>query len=103
MSATPAQLTQLLVNYTNGDPQALEQLLPAVYQELHRLAQGYMRRENSQHTLQPTALVHEAYLRLVDQKVAHWQNRAHFFGVAAQLMRRILIDHARNKKAAKRG
>lgn len=81
----------------------MEQLLPAVYKELRRLAESYMRREYPGHTLQPTALVHEAYFKLIDQNSVKWQNRAHFFGVAAQLMRRILIDHARAKQAAKRG
>ncbi len=96
-------ITQLLFRYGKGEPQALEKLLPIVYQELRRLAKNYMRRESSGHTLQPTALVHEAFFKLVDQNEVQWQNRAHFFGVAAQLMRRILIDHARSRKAVKRG
>lgn len=96
-------ITQLLVRYGKGDSDALENLLPAVYQELRKLAQSYMRKENSSHTLQPTALVHEAYFKLVDQKNVEWQNRSHFFGIAAQAMRRILIDHARVKHADKRG
>lgn len=96
-------VTQLLFRYGKGEPQALEKLLPVVYQELRRLAKNYMRRESSGHTLQPTALVHEAFFKLVDQKDVQWQNRAHFFGVAAQLMRRILIDHARSRRAVKRG
>lgn len=103
MSEGSPNLTQLLVSYSEGDRQALEQLLPQVYDELRKLAQNYMRREDKQHTLQPTALVHEAYFKLIDQRDVKWQNRAHFFGVAAQLMRRILIDHARQRKAAKRG
>jgi RNA polymerase sigma factor (TIGR02999 family) len=81
----------------------MEELLPLVYQELRRLAAGYLRRERAGHTLQPTALVHEAYLRMVDQTQVRWQNRAHFFGVAAQMMRRILVDHARSQHAEKRG
>jgi RNA polymerase sigma-70 factor, ECF subfamily len=96
-------VTQLLVRYSNGDGSALEDLLVQVYDELHKLAQSYMRRENPAHTLQPTALVHEAYFKLVDQKSVEWKNRSHFFGVAAQLMRRILIDHARQRLASKRG
>jgi RNA polymerase sigma factor (TIGR02999 family) len=102
--ATPGQdVTGLLKAWGGGDPAALDQLLPIVYHELHRQAQRYLRRENPGHTLQTTALVHEAYLRLVDQRQAHWQNRAQFFGVAAQLMRRILVDYARQRQAAKRG
>ena len=100
---TQVNVTQLLFRYGKGEPQALEKLLPLVYQELRRLAKSYMRKENAAYTLQPTALVHEAFFKLVDQKNVEWQNRAHFFGVAAQLMRRILIDHARNKHALKRG
>ena len=96
-------ITQLLVELTNGDGAAVEALLPRVYDELRRLAANYLRRERPDHTLQPTALVHEAYLRLVDQTRVNWQNRAHFFGVAAQLMRRILVDHARAHHAGKRG
>ena len=96
-------LTQLLISYSDGDKAAMERLLPEVYRELRKLAESYMRRETTGHTLQPTALVHEAYFKLIDQKEVKWQNRAHFFGVAAQLMRRILIDHARQKHAAKRG
>ncbi len=103
MEELTKNVTQLLVLHGQGDSQALEKLLPLVYQELRRLAQSYMRKEGSGHTLQATALVHEAYFRLVDQKDFKWQNRSHFFGVAAQLMRRLLIDHARGKKADKRG
>lgn len=95
-------ITQLLVASSRGDSDALNQLLPVVYNELRRLAERYLRQERSDHTLQATALVHEAYIRLVDQNVP-WQNRAHFFGVAAEMMRRILIDHARGHMAAKRG
>lgn len=95
-------ITQLLVASSKGDSEALNQLLPVVYNELRRLAERYLRQERSDHTLQATALVHEAYIRLVDQSVP-WQNRAHFFGVAAEMMRRILIDHARGHMAAKRG
>lgn len=98
-----SNLTQLLIQYSDGSPEAMEKLLPAVYQELRKLAESYMRKEFSGHTLQPTALVHEAYFKLIDQNAVKWQNRAHFFGVAAQLMRRLLIDHARAKQAAKRG
>jgi len=96
-------LTQILVRYSEGNQEAKDALLPAVYGELKRLAASYMRREYPGHTLQSTALVHEAYFRLIDQDTVKWQNRAHFFGIAAQLMRRILIDHARAKCAEKRG
>ncbi len=96
-------VTQLLVRYQAGDHDALGQLFPVVYDELRRIAAGYMKRENPGHTLQATALVNEAYFRLVDQKAVEWQNRAHFFGVAAQIMRRILCDHARARRADKRG
>src|SRR5881227_346251 len=99
----PEGVTQLLVNWANGDQAALDRLMPLVYSELRRLASNYLRRERQGHTLQPTALVNEAYLKLIDQKNARWQNRAQFFGVAAQLMRRILVDHAREHQAAKRG
>jgi RNA polymerase sigma factor (TIGR02999 family) len=85
------------------DKESLDKLMPAVYDELHRQAARYLRREQPGHTLQTTALIHEAYVRLVDQHNVQWQNRAHFFGVAAQMMRRILVDHARTKKRAKRG
>jgi RNA polymerase sigma factor (TIGR02999 family) len=95
-------VTQLLAKLSNGDRTALDELLPLVYEELRRLADRYLRRERSDHTLQATALVNEAYLRLVDQNVP-WQNRAHFFGVAAEMMRRILVDHARSHQAQKRG
>jgi len=96
-------VTQLLLKWNEGDARALEKLMPLVYSELRRLARNYLRRERQDHTLQPTALVNEAYLKLIDQKNARWQNRAQFYGVAAQLMRRILVDHARQHQAAKRG
>jgi RNA polymerase sigma factor (TIGR02999 family) len=100
---SPSDVTALLLAWRGGDQSVGERLLPAIYAELHRQAERAMRREASEHTLQPTALVHEAYLRLVDQSRVEWRNRAHFFGVAAQLMRRILVDHARARLAAKRG
>lgn len=99
----PESVTQLLVDWSKGDQTALEKLMPLVYSELRRLARNYLRRERPGHTLQPTALVNEAYLKLVDQRKAKWQNRGQFYGVAAQLMRRILVDHARRHQAAKRG
>lgn len=99
----PEGITQLLVDWSNGDQAALEQLMPLVYTELRKLAGNYLQRERQGHTLQPTALVNEAYLKLIDQKNAKWQNRAQFYGVAAQLMRRILVDHARARQAEKRG
>ena len=98
-----SDVTRLLNDWSQGDRAALDQLLPLVYDDLRTQARGYMRRERANHTLQPTALVHEAYGRLVDQKRAHWQNRAQFFGVAAQAMRRILVDHARRRCVGKRG
>jgi RNA polymerase sigma factor (TIGR02999 family) len=96
-------ITHLLDAWSRGERQALDALLPLVYEELHRIAERYFRRESRSHTLQPTALVNEAYVRLVDQRRVSWQNRAHFFGVAASLMRRILVDHARSRQALKRG
>jgi len=96
-------VTQLLIAWSGGNEAALDELMPLVYDELRRLARRYMRREGSGHTLQTTGLVNEAYLRLVDQKNVRWQNRAHFFGIAAQLMRRILVDHARTRHRVKRG
>ena len=95
--------TQLLVAWTAGDRQALDQMLPLVYDELHRLAARYLAAERPDHTLQPTALVHEAFLRLIDQREVDWRNRAQFLGVAAALMRRILVNYARDRSAAKRG
>jgi RNA polymerase sigma-70 factor, ECF subfamily len=100
---SPTEITGLLVDWSNGDQAALEQLLPLVERELHRLAHSYMRKENPDHTLQTSALVNEAYLKLVDQKRTRWQNRAHFFGIAAQIMRRILTNYARDQNRAKRG
>lgn len=97
------EVTQLLGDLREGDREALAKLLPIVYGERRRLAAHYMRQERPDHTLQPTALVHEAYLRLVGQRGRNWQNRAHFFAVAAQLMRTILVDHARANLAQKRG
>ena len=96
-------VTQLLLDWNNGNKAALEQLMPAVYKELRKIAARYLRGERSGHTLQPTALVHEAYLRLIDRTQVNWQNRAHFLGTAATLMRHILVDHARARNAAKRG
>ena len=97
------EVTQLLIDWSNGNQAALDKLMPLVDRELHRLAHHYMRRENPGQTLQTTALVNEAYLRLVEQKHVHWKNRAHFFALAAQLMRRILVDRARSRRYAKRG
>jgi RNA polymerase sigma factor (TIGR02999 family) len=99
----PQQITALLQAWSRGDREALEALLPAVYGELHRQAEGFMRQQPADHTLQATALVHEAYLRLVDQRHTEWQSRVHFFGVAAKAMRSVLVDHARARRAAKRG
>jgi RNA polymerase sigma-70 factor, ECF subfamily len=97
------EVTQLLRHWSNGNKEALEQLTPLVYRELRKLAASHLRRERPGHTLQPTALVHEAYLRLIDQSRPDWGNRSHFFGVAAHIMRQILVDHARRRGAAKRG
>jgi RNA polymerase sigma factor (TIGR02999 family) len=102
-AALPNEITQQLIAWSKGDATALERLIPAVYQELRHMADRYLRGEGAGHSLQPTALVHEAYLRLIDQTQVEWQNRAHFFGVAAQMMRRILVDHARSKHREKRG
>ena len=101
--ASPPDITALLDDWSRGNHRALDQLLPLVYAELRRIARRQLRRERAGHTLQPTALVHEAYLRLVDQRQVDWRNRAHFFGVAAQVMRRILVDNARRHNANKRG
>src|SRR5687768_4634347 len=104
LSAHPSDnVTRLLIELTKADRGAVDLLLPVIYDELRKLAANYLRRERPDHTLQPTALVHEAYLRLVDQTRVNWQNRAHFFGVAAQIMRRLLVDHARKHNAEKRG
>src|SRR5947208_2693221 len=100
---SPRDVTVLLGDWSRGEQAALNQLLPLVYAELRRVATRQLRNERVGHTLQPTALVHEAYIRLVDQRHVDWQNRAHFFGVAAQVMRRFLADHARRHGAAKRG
>jgi len=97
------EITQLLIAWGEGDETALEKLTPLVYQELRRLAKRYMAREQADHTLQATALVNEAYLRLIEQKNVRWQNRAHFFAISAQLMRRILVDMARARRYYKRG
>ena len=96
-------ITQLLIELSKGNHSTLDDLLPLVYDELKKMAAGYLRRERVDHTLQPTALVHEAYLKLIDQTRVSWQNRAHFFGVAANIMRRILVDYARLHNAEKRG
>jgi len=96
-------ISQLLLQWNDGDQAALDRLMPLVYDELRRLARSYLRRERPDHTLQATALVNEAYVRLVDQNSVTWRNRAHFFGIAAQMMRRILVNHALAKRAAKRG
>jgi len=97
------EITQLLLRWSRGDQAALNQLMPIVYDELYKLAHGYLRRERPDHTLQPTALINEAYLRLVKQDFPEWQSRRHFYGVAAQLMRQILVDYARTRAADKRG
>ena len=97
------QVTQLLIKWSSGDEESLKALIPLVYEELRRVARRYLRRERPDHTFQSAALVHEAYVRLVDQRDANWQNRSQFFGVAAQLMRRILVDYARRRSAARRG
>jgi RNA polymerase sigma-70 factor (ECF subfamily) len=102
-NTVPESITVLLSRLSGGDQDAFDRLIPLVYQELHRIAEGYVRRESPNHTLQPTALIHEAYLRLVDSNSAGYQNRTHFFGVAARVMRQILVDHARARHAAKRG
>lgn len=96
-------ITQLLLEWSGGDQTALDQLMPLVYDELRRLARGYLRQRVDHHSMQPTALVNEAYLRLVNQRQVNWQNRAQFFGLAAKLMRNLLVDHVRERRAAKRG
>ena len=103
MAAASEGITQLLINWRNGDTAALDQLMPIVYEELRRLARGFMGRERNNHTLQTSALFNEAYLKLVGQDETNWQNRAHFFAVAAQIMRHILVDHARSYGYEKRG
>ena len=103
MAGFPQEITQLLLNWSKGDQAALDQLIPLVYPELRKLARRYMGRESPEHTLQTSALINEAYLRLVDQQAVEWNDRAHFFAVAAQVMRHILIDHARSHLYGKRG
>jgi RNA polymerase sigma factor (TIGR02999 family) len=103
LSFPPHEITRLLDEWGNGNQTALDKLYPLVYDELRRMAHRYMSRERKGHTLQTTALINEAYLRLVEQRNVHWENRAHFFGISAQIMRRILIDHARRYDYAKRG
>jgi RNA polymerase sigma factor (TIGR02999 family) len=104
VTKTPqTEVSQLLIKWGSGDREALDQLMPLIYGELRRLARCYLRRERPDHTLQTTDLVHEAYLKLIDQEHQRWQNRAHFFAISAQLMRRILVDYARAHRAAKRG
>src|SRR6202521_319222 len=103
MASDADKVTRLLLEWSNGNQQALEEMLPLIYDELRHLAHNFLYRERPGHTLQTTALVHEAYLKLIDQRDARWQNRAHFFAIAAQPMRRILIDSARKHVAEKRG
>lgn len=103
VGSSSADVTTLLSRLAEGDRSVVPRLMPLVYDELRRLARSYMQQERRDHTLQPTALVHEAYLRLIEQRETTWKNRAHFFGVAAQLMRRILVDHARSHLRSKRG
>ena len=103
MSALPKEITQLLLSWSKGDQAAFDQLIPLVYPELRKLARRYMGRETPEHTLQTSALINEAYLRLVDQQAVEWQDRAHFFAVSARVMRHILIDHARSHRYTKRG
>jgi RNA polymerase sigma factor (TIGR02999 family) len=103
MPATPSEITRILDEWNAGDPDALAKLVPEIESDLHRMAESYLRREGPGQTLQPTALVNEVYLRLVGRRTVQWQNRAHFFAFAAQLMRRILVETARRKNAAKRG
>lgn len=103
MSDPPKKVTELLEAWGQGDEAARDELMTVVYQELHRLAHNYMRKESPGHTLQTSALVNEAFLRLIDQKNVKWQNRAHFYGIAAQMMRRVLVDYARSRRYAKRG
>ena len=103
MAPSPQRVTQLLVAWGGGDRAALDELMPLVYEELHRLAHHYMSRERPSHMLQSSALVNEAFVRLIDQREVRWQNRAHFFGIASQMMRRILVDYARQRRFIKRG
>lgn len=99
----PGDITQMLLELTGDNRKAVDEILPLIYPELRKLAGTYLKKERENHTLQPTALVHEAYLKMIDQDRVKWQNRAHFFGIAARAMRRILMDHARKHKAGKRG
>jgi RNA polymerase sigma factor (TIGR02999 family) len=103
MSPSQNNVTQLLIAWSNGDEAARNQLMPIVYQELHRIAHRHIKKERPGHTLETSALVNEAFLRLVDQRNVHWQSRAHFFGIASQMMRRILVDYARRRRYGKRG
>jgi RNA polymerase sigma factor (TIGR02999 family) len=103
MDAAPPDVTDLLLRWNAGDQAALESLTPVIYDDLRRIARALLSRERPEHTLSATALVHEVYLRLVDQRRVQWQNRAHFFGAAANIMRRVLVDHARGKASDKRG
>ena len=103
MSSPPEDVTQLLIAWSQGDRDSAERLVPLIYDELRQLAARYLARERAEHTLQPTALVHEAYMRLVDLRHVQWQDRTHFFAIAAQAMRRLLVDHARKHRSAKRG
>src|SRR6185503_6847116 len=103
MTSPSNDVTQMLADWSRGDKAALDKLIPVIYQELRSLARHYMSHERPGHTLQTTALVNEAYLRLIGQRNVEWQNRAHFFGVAAQMMRRVLVDHARSINCSKRG
>jgi RNA polymerase sigma factor (TIGR02999 family) len=103
MASSPHEVTQLLLAWGKGDQDALAQLVPLVEAELHKLAQLYLARERPGHTLQPTALVNEAFVRLIDEQSVQWQNRAHFYGITAQVMRRVLVDHARRRQQLKRG
>lgn len=104
MNENPSSdITQMLIELTDGNKEVVNDILPLVYAELKKLAGNYLRKERGNHTLQPTALVHEAYMKLIDQRQVKWQNRSHFFGIAAQVMRRILMDYARRHKAEKRG
>jgi RNA polymerase sigma factor (TIGR02999 family) len=102
-NSPPSDVTRLLVDWQNGSEEALDQLMPLVYNELRAIANRYLSRERNDHTLQSTSLVHEAYVRMIDQRHVQWQNRAHFLGIAAQMMRRILVDHARAEHRLKRG
>ena len=102
-TSPPNEVTRLLLRWSRGDQSALDQLMPAVYDELYKLANSYLRRERPGHTLQPTALINEAYLRLIKQDFPEWRSRRHFYGVAAQLMRQILVEYARGRAADKRG